>query len=240
MSDLSTLKFFTTQAHPCSYLPERDATTLFLDPAVLPDKNLYSRLSCLGFRRSGDYLYRPHCAACQACLPARVRTSEFRPNRRFRRLLARHQSLDISLEPPRLTTELYRLYCHYIEERHRDGDMYPPSQEQFSQFLLSRWANSRFVCFRRNQELIAVAVTDQLEDGLSAVYSFFVPELAPLSLGTYAILWQIRECQRRRLPYLYLGYLIHDCRKMAYKQQFGPLEVLASNGWQLHQPPASS
>jgi len=236
MTDLSTLRFFTTQAHPCSYLEGQQATTLFLDPAVQPDLSLHSRLSRQGFRRSGDYLYRPHCAACHACLPARVMVSEFQPNRRFRRILSHNQDLQVRLETPSAAADYYDLYQRYISLRHRDGDMYPPSRQQFEQFLLSHWGSTRFLCFREREKLLAVAVTDQLDDGLSAVYCFFEPEASRRSLGVHALLTQLEECRRLGLPYLYLGYLIRNCRKMAYKEDFGPLEVFSDKGWQALPP----
>jgi arginine-tRNA-protein transferase len=233
MSDLSTLKFFATQVHPCSYLDGEEATTLFLDPGILPDRHLHSFLSQHGFRRSGNYLYRPHCQQCRACQPTRIRVTDFSPDRRFRRIMARNKNLHVSYEKACLDEEYYLLYERYIRHRHKNGDMFPPSEEQFEQFLLNRWADTRFVCFRHKDRLLAVAVTDHLEDGLSAVYCFFDPDETHLSLGTHAILWQIMECQRLKLPYLYLGYLIRDCSKMAYKASFQPLEILTERGWQL-------
>lgn len=232
MSDLSTLRFFTTPSHPCSYLPGQEATTLFLDPAVMPDQSLHTQLSWHGFRRSGDYLYRPHCANCHACLPARVRVADFQPNRRFRRILQHNSDLRISRATPSAAESYWELYQRYINLRHQDGDMYPPSRQQYEQFLLSQWGNSHFLCFHQGEHLLAVAVTDQLDDGLSAVYCFFEPDAAARSLGVYAILSQLQACQAQQLPYLYLGYLIRHCRKMAYKEDFGPLEVLTDTGWQ--------
>lgn len=232
MSDLSNLKFFVTQPHPCSYLPARTATTLFLDPEVVPDRQLHSLMSRQGFRRSGNYLYRPHCGDCHACLPSRIDVAHFRKSRRFRRIEKLNRAINISIEAAAYRDDFYRLYELYINARHQDGDMYPASHKQFSQFLLNEWADTRFVCFWEDHQLLAVAVTDQLDDGLSAVYSFFDPQASHLSLGTLAILWQIAACQRMQLPYLYLGYLIRHCRKMAYKEDFAPLEVLTEKGWQ--------
>lgn len=232
MSDLSHLKFFVTQPHACSYLPERAATTLFLDPQVVPDRRLHSLMSRQGFRRSGNYLYRPHCGDCHACLPSRIAVGSFRQSRRFRRVEKLNHDIKVSVEAAANRDDFYQLYARYINARHQDGDMYPASREQFSQFLLNAWADTRFVCFWQDQRLLAVAVTDQLDDGLSAVYSFFEPDAAHLSLGTLAILWQIAACRRMRLPYLYLGYLVRHCRKMAYKEDFSPLEVLTDAGWQ--------
>lgn len=238
MSDLSELHFFCTPAHPCSYLEGEQATTLFMDPGVIPGTTLYSQLSRQGFRRSGEYLYRPHCDHCQACIAARVRVADFHLHRRHRRILSRNRDLLVSDEPARYTREVYRLYARYINDRHADGDMYPPSEEQFTAFLISDWAETRFHCFRSPQgKLLAVAVTDQLDDGLSAVYTFFDPEHQARSLGVQAILWQIDAFQQQERPYLYLGYWIRQCQKMSYKSQYQPLEVFRQGRWcELDQP----
>ncbi|MCH8542966.1 MAG: arginyltransferase [Alcanivorax sp.] len=232
MSDLATLRFFSTPAHACSYLEDHQATTLFVDPHARITPALYSDLTRMGFRRSGDYLYRPHCGPCQACIPARVRVMDFVPNRSQRRIIKRNEGLRVEVVEPRFTNELYQLYSRYIERRHGDGDMFPPSQEQFASFLMSSWSETRFCCFRdQDDQLLAVAVMDQLADGLSAVYTFYEPNLPELSLGTYAILWQIRHCREKALPHLYLGYWIRRCRKMRYKEAFQPLELLRQDVW---------
>lgn len=231
MTDLSTLRFFSTPAHACSYLEDRKATTLFVDPNAEITPELYRELSSMGFRRSGDYLYRPHCKGCQACIPVRIPVQEFTLRRRHKRIMKRNSDLDVELIPARFQMDLYRLYSRYIESRHGDGDMYPPSEEQFASFLMSDWSETHFCCFRLNGELVAVAVVDQLRKGLSAVYTFFDPNLATRSLGTYAILWQIEHCQSEQIPHLYLGYWIRDCQKMSYKDQFAPLEYFTDGHW---------
>lgn len=236
MSDLSKLKFFTTNPHPCSYLKDQVATTLFLDPATIPDKTLHSELSREGFRRSGNYLYRPHCENCNACIPVRVNLKDFQLNRRFKRIIKLNQTLDVSLEPARFEEEFFALYVRYIAKRHKDGDMYPPHREQFDQFLFGRWSDTHFACFRQEGKLLAVAVVDFLDDGWSAVYHFFDPEELHRSLGTYTILWQINTCLANNLPYLYLGYLIEQSPKMAYKSDFKPLEQYTHFGWQRYTP----
>lgn len=231
MTDLSTLRFFSTPAHSCSYLEDRQATTLFVDPGARITPGLYRDLSRLGFRRSGDYLYRPHCSHCQACIPVRIPVDRFSPRRRHRRILKRNEDLRVDVIAPRFDRELYLLYARYIESRHGDGDMFPPSEEQFASFLMSDWSDTRFCCFRLDGKLVAVAVIDVLEDSLSAVYTFFEPELPARSLGTFAILWQIEYCRAQQIPWLYLGYWIRSCQKMRYKEQFRPLEIFHHGRW---------
>lgn len=231
MTDLATLRFFRTPAHACSYLEDRQASTLFVDPQARVNNRLYSDLSRQGFRRSGDYLYRPYCDGCSACVPVRVRTRDFVTRRRHRRIWRANEDLQLEIRPARFTREIYRLYARYIEQRHGDGDMYPPSEEQFNGFLMCSWGETRFFEFRRDQKLVAVAVVDVLDDGLSAVYTFFDPEESHRSPGTLAVLWQIEHARDRGLPYLYLGYWIRDCNKMNYKDQFQPLEHYRLGNW---------
>ena len=135
------------------------------------------------------------------------------------------------LVPATFQERYYQLYAHYIEERHWDGDMYPPSRDQFISFLVEGATDSWFVEMTRDGELIGLAALDMLDDGISAIYTVFSPEMEHRSLGTFAILWQIEEAQRRQLPHLYLGYWIGECRKMNYKTRFRPIEALRDGHW---------
>lgn len=233
MTQWAELRVFATRPHPCSYLPDQRATTLFVDPAAPMDTTLYSELSSAGFRRSGPHVYRPHCAHCQACVSVRIPVDEFRPSRSQRRLLRRNQDLEVTpiddLEDP----QYYQLYERYIDARHYDGDMYPPSQDQFHAFLTREWDATRFYAFRDPQRLLAVAVVDQLNDGLSAIYTFYDPDpdIAARSLGTFAVLWQIHLARQLGLHAVYLGYWIRECRKMSYKLNFQPIELLLNDHW---------
>lgn len=231
MTELAHLKFYATQEHPCSYLPTEQATTLFLDPSQPMDVAVYVKLSDIGFRRSGDHLYRPHCQNCSACIPARLPVALFQPNRQQKRIIKRNADLTVTSARPKFTEEYYLLYSRYIEQRHADGDMYPPNREQFSAFLVRDLAFSVFYEFRLDGQLLALAVTDVLPSGFSAVYTFFDPAYEPRSLGRYAILWQIAEAARLGLHCVYLGYWIKDCKKMSYKTQYRPIELLVNQHW---------
>lgn len=231
MSDLSTLKLFATQPHPCSYLSGQEATTVFVDPEAKIDPVLYTQLSQLGFRRSGAHLYRPQCLRCQACVSCRIPVKLFRPSRTQRRCLQRNSDLSLHISDNINTAEHYSLYARYIEGRHKDGDMYPPSEDQYRAFLTSEWGITRYIELRLNDRLIAVSVCDQLGDGLSAVYTFYDPYEEHRSLGKYAILAQIERAKAMNLDYVYLGYWIKDCEKMNYKTQYRPLELLVNRRW---------
>lgn len=231
MSNLKTLVFFATPAHDCSYLLDRSATTMFVDPRAKVDKRLYSQLTTLGFRRSGHHYYRPHCETCNACVPVRLNVDQVRLDRNQRRVWKRNQDLTCTVVPARLSEEYYALYERYIEQRHADGGMFPPSREQFTSFLVEGATDTWFMEMRLNQILVGFAIIDGLDDGLSALYTVFDPDLEQRSLGTFAVLWQIEETRRRGDTYLYLGYWIEECQKMNYKTRFQPLEALIKRQW---------
>lgn len=227
------LRFFLTVPHACSYLPDREATTLFLDPQESPVPGVYDSLSLLGFRRSGRHLYRPHCEGCNACQSVRIPIDHFTANRTQRKTLQRNRDVTTRVIPARFLTDHYTLYANYIRSRHADGDMYPPSREQYRTFLTLDEPYAKLMEMYLGEELVAVAAFDQLEHGLSAIYTFFgvSEELDKRSLGTFAILKLIELCRQHSLPHLYLGYWIEECRKMRYKRAFTPIEVLDGRHW---------
>lgn len=231
MSNLLDIKLFVTHPHPCSYLEQQEATTAFVDPGVLITSDIYSKLSDIGFRRSGKHLYRPRCGSCKACIAARIPVEQFKPKRNQKRCWNKNQDIDAHIVSSIDTDEHYELYSDYIEYRHKDGDMYPPSREQYDNFLTSEWGVTEYVEYRLNDRLIGVAVTDRLDDGLSSVYTFFAPDLDDRSLGVFSVLWQINNAKERGLKSVYLGYWIKNCQKMAYKTQYRPIELLIDGQW---------
>jgi arginyl-tRNA--protein-N-Asp/Glu arginylyltransferase len=192
------------------------------------------QLTDLGFRRSGEHIYRPWCEGCGECKSVRVPLNLFHVSKSQKRVLKRNQDLEVSFEMPSSSDEIYHLYANYINQRHSDGDMYPPSLEQFESFLCQGPAasNTRFICFRLEQKLLAVAVVDILPKGLSAIYTFFDPAYDVRSLGRLAVLWQIRWAQSQAMDFVYLGYWIKACQKMAYKAEYRPLQVFEDLVWQ--------
>lgn len=230
-SSLRDLKVYTTYPHTCSYLEDQEATTLFVDPRQPVDQKLYSKLSVLGFRRSGNHIYRPHCAQCNACIPARIPVAEFERSRGQQRIWQRNQDLRVICTDEINDDDAFDLYHRYISIRHSDGDMYPPDREQYQAFLNSVWDCTRYFRFYDRARLVAVAVVDKLEDGFSAIYTFFDPMAARRSLGTYAILWQVEQARAADLDYLYLGYWIRNCQKMSYKADYRPLQIYTNSRW---------
>ena len=231
MNSLSDLRFFTTPAHDCSYLDDKQAITLFADPLAPIDKNLYSRLSAVGFRRSGTHIYRPYCQSCTACIPVRIPVARFSLRRTQKRVTRANADLQVLKKQPTFTDEYFNIYARYINERHADGDMYPATQDQFQSFLVDARPETGFYEFRDANKLLAVAVADELNDGLSAIYTFFDPDERRRALGVHAILWLIEEAGRKNLSYLYLGYWIKQCQKMNYKMDYKPIELYVNNNW---------
>lgn len=231
MGSQANIRVFQTVEHGCGYWPERLARDLVLDPADPSLPALYGSALAMGFRRSGNHVYRPHCGACQACTPVRIPVARFLPDRAQRRCQSRNHDLRTSVRPPVRTEENYALYCRYVAARHAGGGMDHPSERDFDGFLTCEWSPTCFLEIRLDEELVGVAVTDVLEDSLSAVYTFFAPEHAARSLGTYAILSQVEHARRMGLDYLYLGFWLRDHPKMDYKQRYRPLEFLSGREW---------
>ena len=229
--DLQKIQLYLTEAHPCSYLADKQATTAFVDPKYPLDTETYSHLSTMGFRRSGQYIYAPRCASCNSCIPVRVPAEGFAPTRSQKRCLKRNVDISAKIEPNIKLDEHYELYQKYIDTRHSDGDMYPATMIQYRDFIGKPWECTRFIEFRLDKKLIACAVSDWLDDGLSAIYTYYDPDLSERSLGTFAILKQIEMAREQSLDYLYLGYWIRDSAKMTYKSKFRPSELYIENRW---------
>jgi arginyl-tRNA--protein-N-Asp/Glu arginylyltransferase len=225
------LSFYATPEHPCSYLAERQAVTVFADPEFRKDTRLYTALSRYGFRRSGQHIYRPRCPSCEACVPVRVPVRDFAPRRSQRRAWRRNQDLRVAPRLPVFNQEHFALYNCYLEGRHKGGGMDDPTPRQYMEFLTCAWSDTVFYELRLGEDLLGVTVADRLEDGLSAVYTFFDPASAERSLGVFAILWQIAEARRLGMEWVYLGYWIEQSAKMRYKTEYQPLEYFRQGRW---------
>ena len=223
--------FYATPPYQCSYLEDKQAVTLFVDPSLPKSPEVYATLSGYGFRRSGEHLYRPRCPRCSACIPVRIPVAEFEPRRNQRRTLRANADLEVVCTGPDFKQEHYQLYQRYLGDRHKDGGMDQPSPQSYLDFLTSTWTNTLFYEMRLAGKLIALAVVDEMQHALSAVYTFYDLDYGSRSLGRFAILYQIDLARRRGMRWLYLGYWIGRCAKMNYKNEYQPLEYYFDGHW---------
>lgn len=229
-----TAQFFLTAPSACPYLLGREERKLFTHITGRRAGTLHQLLSEHGFRRSQNLVYRPACEGCTACRSVRVVAAEFKPHRRFRRIWNRNQDVVATVKPSEVTEEQYDLFCRYLRERHEGGGMTQMTYADYEFMVEDTPVDTVLVEYRQGGDgpLIAVALTDRMEDGYSMVYSFFEPALAARSLGNYMILDHIDRAGRDGLAYVYLGYWVEGSPKMEYKADFTPLEIQTEHaGW---------
>lgn len=235
---LQKLQFYVTTAYSCGYLPNKFAQSLIAAPQHLVTTDIFSGLIQQGFRRSGKFVYRPHCENCRECTPVRVVVDNFNPSRSQKRAFKQHQNLTATIMPVAFHEEHYQLYTAYQQTRHfdelKETDTNKPDHdiEQYQSFLCQSNVETVLVEFKEHEQLKMVSVIDIVHDGISAVYTFYDTTDAKASYGTYNVMWQAAWVKSLNLPFLYLGYWIKESRKMAYKENYKPLEKLIDGEWQ--------
>ncbi len=218
--------------HECGYFKDRQASTLFLDPKEKIDIALYSDLLNIGFRRSGKLVYRPHCQKCNLCIPLRVDTRAFKPSRSQKRIINKNSDTSYQLVACGYKEAHFALYKKYLAARHAEGGMEKHTKIDYFESMIASDVQTILIEFKKSNRLIAVSVTDVLTNGLSAVYTFFDPQLSKdRSLGTYAIIKQIELAKSMNRSWLYLGYWIKESQKMAYKSNFNASQILTDGEW---------
>lgn len=233
-------QFYVTAPQPCPYLPGQSERKLFTALTGEGARALNDTLSRQGFRRSQNVLYRPACSECAACLSARIRVADFRPSRSQRRTIRANAHLQREATSPWATDEQFTLFRRYLDSRHADGGMADMDIFEFAAMIEETPVKTRVIEYRRDRldpaqdgdRLVAVCLTDILDDGLSLVYSFYDPSLTLASLGTYLILDHIEIAKAAKLPFVYLGYWVPGSRKMDYKARFSALEIYKGGAWQ--------
>jgi arginine-tRNA-protein transferase len=236
-------QFYVTAPQPCPYLEGRMERKLFTSLQGDHAVQLNDSLSKQGFRRSQNVLYRPSCAECSACYSARIKVSDFRMSRNQKRVMKKNTALKREATSPWATEEQYSLFRTYLDSRHADGGMADMDIFEFAAMIEETPIRSRVVEYAtrdaEGKTLRAVCLTDVLDDGLSMVYSFYDPDMAPASLGTYVILDHIDIARDAGLPYVYLGYWVPGSAKMGYKANFSGVEVYSSGEWKALDDPES-
>ena len=228
---MTSISLFLSQEHPCGYLDDKKAQSLFVHPGYPVTSSIYAQLIEQGFRRSGDEVYAPHCPHCSSCISVRLPVKKFKPSRSQRRCLNKNTATQVIVKPAVFEQAHYDMYLRYQAVRHSDSSMATVSPDEYLNFLGSSWCSTKFVEFSINNELAGVAVIDQFEQAWSAVYTFFEPKFNDYSLGVYAVLWQIEQVVRQQKEFLYLGFWIQACKKMAYKSDYQPLQLLIDKQW---------
>ena len=229
--------FYLSKPFPCSYYDDREAQYIVLDPKATESEEVsdkvYTKLNQNGFRRSGSSLYRPHCGDCNACQSLKINVNEFAYKKRFKRTLKNNDDVYISLTKANTFEEHFDLYTRYQKSRHDKGTMLYDSIDDYQKMLIKTCVSTFLMEIRlkENQQLIAVAITDSTHVGLSAMYTFYDPNMPKRSLGILAILKQIELCRKHNLKWLYLGYWIDNHPKMAYKTDFNPHLIFKNEEW---------
>jgi len=234
------LQFHATTPVACPYVPGRAERKQIVELDSAGAALIYDDLSRAGFRRSHRFAYRPACRGCAACVPVRIAVERFDDSRWTRRVRSANRDLSARFVAPRATPEQFELFWTYQQFRHGDSEMATMSYRDYRSMIEESPVHTEVAEFRdKTGRLLAASLIDQLDDGISAVYSFFNPHQRKRSLGSWSILWLVDECRRQRDPYVYLGYWIADSPKMAYKSRFPALEQLTISGW-AEMPPSSA
>ena len=228
-----TPQFYLTAPSPCPYLGGKEERKVFTHLVGERAPELNNILTQGGFRRSQSIAYRPACEGCRSCVSVRVVAKDFRPSQSMRRIARRNADVvsDMRIAVP--TSEQYAIFRAYLDSRHRDGGMADMTVLDYAMMVEDSHIETRIIEYRLREsgELVAMALTDVLSDGLSMVYSFFEPDEAARSLGTFMVLDHIARAQRMGLAYVYLGYWVRGSRKMDYNSRFLPQERLTPDGW---------
>jgi arginyl-tRNA--protein-N-Asp/Glu arginylyltransferase len=239
----SSPQFYLTAPAACPYLPQEMERKVFTHLVGERAPELNDLLTQGGFRRSQNIAYRPACETCRACISVRILVNEFEPRRSMRRVVADNADLVSRDYPAEPSSEQYSLFRYYLDARHQKGGMSDMSVLDYAMMVEDTHVNTKIIEYRLREEgsglqerpqgeLLAVALTDRMGDGLSMVYSFYNPEAANRSLGTFMILDHIRRAKALGLPHVYLGYWVKGSRKMDYKTKFLPQEHLMPRGWE--------
>tara|TARA_B110000971_G_scaffold206958_1_gene230705 strand:+ start:3160 stop:3894 length:735 start_codon:yes stop_codon:yes gene_type:complete len=232
---LEKIQFYVTTKYPCGYINNQEAQSIVATPYKKIDTYTYADLIQQGFRRSGQYVYKPQCHECTACIPIRICVNKFQRSSSQKRILKKHSFVTAKIIPLNFEKEHYDLYVSYQNNRHRLSSETNNDIADYNDFLIKSNVNTKIIEFRTEEKLLMVTIVDLVKNGISAVYTFYDCNDSRLSLGTYSIIWLLNFCKRENFNYLYLGYWINESNKMKYKINFKPYELMINGAWQ--EPP---
>lgn len=224
------LELYRTVEPPrrCSYLPDETAS---LEYRVLGQisADTYETWLERGWRRHGWHFFRPACRECVKCRSLRVDVAAFQPTKSQRRTIKRNSDVQLVVQRASVTEEHLRLYNEWHADMHVRSGWRAESidaNQYFESFLMGEWKFAHEFLYYENDRLIGVGLVDILADSLSSVYFYHDPEWRPRGPGTFTILQEIEYARTHGKRWVYLGYHIEECQSMAYKNRFGPHEVL--------------
>jgi leucyl-tRNA---protein transferase len=226
------IQFYTTTKYNCSYIDKMDAQSLVVTPYKSINQNIFQDLIEKGFRRSGQYIYKPNCNSCTACIPIRLPVQKFLFSKTQKRIYKKHGYFKVREIPLAFKKKHFDLYLKYQNKRHSYINNDQNSLDDYNDFLIKSNVKSKFIEFWDGDSLKIVSIVDIVSDGISAVYTFYDPDDEKVSYGTYSIIWLINWCKAQQLKYIYLGYWIGECNKMKYKTNFKPYELYIKGYWQ--------
>ncbi|MBN1606265.1 MAG: arginyltransferase [Polyangiaceae bacterium] len=217
----------------CPYLHGRIARMPLRLPARVLTRGEFDQRLRGGDRRQGIVLYRTMCPACHACEPIRLvadRTVLSRAQRRVWRTTGR--VVQVERGKPVVDPQRVALYNRHKNERGLGDGHDPLDVVGYAEFLGSTCCETFELRYLVAGQTVGVAIVDRGADALSAVYCYYDPDYAKLSLGTYSILVQLSLCREWGLRYLYLGLYVKESARMRYKGNFRPHERLVGGQWQ--------
>ena len=226
------IQFYTTTKYNCSYIDKMDAQSLVVTPYKSINQSIFQDLIEKGFRRSGQYIYKPSCKSCTACIPIRLPVQKFLFSKTQKRIYKKHGYFKVREAPLAFIQKHFDLYLKYQNKRHSFINNEQNNLDDYNDFLIKSNVKSKLIEFWDGDLLKIVSIVDIVSDGISAVYTFYDPDDEKVSYGTYSIIWLINWCKAQQLEYLYLGYWIGECNKMKYKTNFKPYELYIKGYWQ--------
>ena len=226
------IQFYKTTEYNCSYIDKMDAQSLVVTPYKSINQNIFQDLIEKGFRRSGQYIYKPNCKSCTACIPIRLPVQKFLFSKTQKRIYKKYSFFKVREAPLTFKQKHFDLYLKYQNKRHSFINNDQNNVDDYKDFLIKSNVKSKFIEFWDGDLLKIVSIVDIVSDGISAVYTFYDPDDKKVSYGTYSIIWLINWCKAQQLKNMYLGYWIGECKKMKYKTNFKPYELYIKGYWQ--------